>query len=35
MSYMMLFLLSLAVPNAIAAFKKRTPALWQHVEGIR
>jgi high-affinity iron transporter len=35
MSYMMLFLFSLAVPNAFAALKKHTPALWQHVEGTR
>ncbi|AMJ95122.1 FTR1 family iron permease [Alteromonas stellipolaris] len=35
MSYVMLFLFTLAVPNAIAAIRKRIPALWQQVEVIQ
>ncbi|WP_438498831.1 hypothetical protein [Alteromonas australica] len=32
MSYMMLFIFTLVVPNTIAATRKRIPALWQQVE---
>ncbi|PHS55196.1 MAG: FTR1 family iron permease [Alteromonas sp.] len=32
MSYIMLFIFTLVVPNGIAAIRKRIPALWQQVE---